>query len=221
MRGLKRKIDRIALFDMDNTLLQGRFIDKAAAEFGFSDKLAQVRQEIGDPGLRTQTIASLLAGTSRQQIINIADSIPLVRDAAEVIAELKNRGYLTAIVSDSYDCVARRVGKRSGIDLVFANRLGFGHDKVTGEVAVPGYFQKTAGSWCEHAICKSHLVRFLAEKCGVALPAIVAVGDSENDVCMVGFAGIGVSFCSRHKRLRATARHNIETKMFRPLLAWV
>lgn len=35
-------IDRIALFDMDNTLLLGRFIDEAAVDL--SDKLEQARK---------------------------------------------------------------------------------------------------------------------------------------------------------------------------------
>ncbi|SMD07804.1 hypothetical protein [Sporomusa malonica] len=43
MRNLKGRIERMALFDMDDTLLLGRFIDKAAAELGFSDKLEQAR----------------------------------------------------------------------------------------------------------------------------------------------------------------------------------
>lgn len=221
MQEVKRRIDRIVLFDMDNTLLQGRFIDTAAAEMGFSDKLEQARQEIQHAVLRTQTIASLLAGTSRQQMFQIADSIPLVADAAKVITELKNLGYMTAIVSDSYDCVVQRVGKRLGIDLVFANQLEFVQNKVTGVVTIPGYFQKTEGSWCEHAVCKSHLVRFIVEQCGVAAADIVAVGDSENDVCMVRFAGLGVSFCTQHQLLRDSARHHIETREFGPLLAWV
>jgi glucosyl-3-phosphoglycerate synthase len=221
VKGLKCRIEKIALFDMDNTLLLGRFIDKAAAELGFADKLEQARGEIDNASLRTQIIAGLLKGVSRGQIFNIADSIPVVPDAAEVIAILKDLGYMTAIVSDSYQCVVRRVADRIGMDLIFANQLEFVQNRATGHVTIPGYFQKTEGSWCEHTVCKSHVVRFFTEKCGIASKHIVAVGDSENDICMVRFAGVGVSFCSQHQLLKESAKHHIESKAFRSLLTWV
>lgn len=45
-------------------------------------------------------------------------------------------------------------------------------------------------------------MRFITEQYKIALSDILAVGDSENDICMVRFAGIGVAFCTTHQMLR-------------------
>jgi len=58
----------------------------------------------------------------------------------------------------------------------------------------------------------------LAAKHGIPLGNIIAVGDSENDVCMVRFAGIGIAFCSNNFVLNNVADYKIETKAFKNIL---
>jgi phosphoserine phosphatase len=58
----------------------------------------------------------------------------------------------------------------------------------------------------------------VANQYGIELSNTIAVGDSEYDICMVRFAGIGVSFCSNNIVLNNIADQKIETKSFKPIL---
>lgn len=208
------------LFDMDNTLLEGRFIDKAADQLGFTSKLAMLRTSVQDAGLRTRQIAALLKGVSKEIILEIAAGIPLVPDAEAVITTLRERGYITGIVSDSYDCVTQEVQSRLNMEFALSNQLQFDGGQATGVVTIPGYFQKNGTVVCEHDICKSYAVLYIAGLYKVQLADIIAVGDSENDICMLQSAGTGVAFCSENTTLNAIANYQITTKTFMPLLQY-
>ena len=57
---------------MDDTLLQGRFIHKAAEHFGFDKELLQLRKEFENDGIAlTKSIAKLLQGKSYKELIDI------------------------------------------------------------------------------------------------------------------------------------------------------
>src|SRR5687768_2622914 len=96
---------KMVVFDMDNTLLKGRFIDKCAKEFNFSQALNLLRQIDKNPISLTVRVASFLRGKSKQELLSIADNIPVVDDASTVIRELKSRRYRIGIISDSYQFV--------------------------------------------------------------------------------------------------------------------
>jgi phosphoserine phosphatase len=58
----------------------------------------------------------------------------------------------------------------------------------------------------------------VAGQYGIDLSNIIAVGDSEYDICMVRLAGIGVAFCSTNPILNAVAHQRIDLKSFKPIL---
>lgn len=214
VRGLKKLI----LFDMDNTLLVGRFIEHAAETLNFKKQLSGIVDHNSEPYIVTKSIARCLQGVNVAQILQITDGIPLVSDAIEVVAELKRRGYIVGIISDSYDTVVQHIKNNVGADFGLANELEFSGSVATGELKIPSFFLRGEGARCAHAICKTHALQNLQRKYGIALQNMIAVGDSESDVCMVRNAGIGVSFCSAHPILNAVADYRIESRSFKPLL---
>lgn len=212
---------KMVIFDMDNTLLQGRFIDAAAARFGFAAELAEIRGTITDCRQRTEMIAAFLKGRLLAEIIAVVEAISIVPDAAEVVRLLAERGYITGIVSDSYNCVTQYVKERLAMDFNLSNELVLEQGRATGRVIIPGYFQ-IGENQCGHDICKGYAVNYIAHRYGVELADIIAVGDSENDICMIKNAAVGVAFCSQDRVLRESAAYVIESCSFRELLqlAW-
>jgi len=209
---------KYALFDMDNTLLRGRFIDSIAEEYHFSKNLSHLRRTVTDPLQRTREIAALLSGLKAENLLDIVQRIPLVADAAFVIEELKHLGYRICIVSDSYDLVVSYIGQCIGADLCFSNHLEIKGGLVTGKVTVPDYFQKHDSSFCDHPICKGHLLAKFQREQGILRENILAVGDSENDICMLKYSGIGISFCSHVTELDRVASHQIKEPSFAKIL---
>lgn len=214
LKGLKKMI----IFDMDNTILKGSFISTAADEFGFRKELVRIVTESDNSYIRTKTIAKLMTGKSIDVILNVVDNIEIVEDAKDVIKELKQRGYITGIISDSYDVVTNHIKNKLGMNFSIANELEFSRSIATGEVKVPSYFFRTHTSKCHHDICKSNVLFQIAEKYSVDVPNIISVGDSENDICLVRESGIGIAFCSENKMLNIIADKVINEKSFKSIL---
>jgi HAD superfamily phosphoserine phosphatase-like hydrolase len=211
-------LKKMALFDMDNTLLLGRFIHKAAEEFNFKKQLMEILSTNQESFIITKMIARNLQGLKRESLLEVIDRIPLVEDATTVVKVLKNRGYIVGIVTDSYDFVAQQIQKKIGADFSVANHLDFKNGTASGEIQIPSSFVRTEKSMCSHNFCKSNALIQVAEKYGIDLSNIIAVGDSEYDICMVKFAGIGVAFCSDNFILNSVADYRIESKSFKGIL---
>jgi glucosyl-3-phosphoglycerate synthase len=212
--GLKKMI----IFDMDNTLLEGSFITMAAEEFNFRNELIKIVTENSNSFTRTKSIARLLKNRAINEILAVVDKIPIVKDAREVIAELKKRGYICGIISDSYDVVTNHIKNKLRMDFSIANELEFSQSVSTGEVKIPSSFIRTPKSKCNHDFCKSNVLLQLAENYDIDISNIIAVGDSENDICFVKESGIGISFCSENKFLDFVADMIISERSFEKIL---
>ncbi len=211
-------LDKMVIFDMDNTLLQGRFIDTCAKMYGFDKELLHLRSMESDPVIMTKNIAKLMKGLNISQVLAVADSIPLIDDAVEVSNELKRRGYIIGIISDSYDVVTNHVKTKIGADFSLANELEFSKSVATGEVKLPSFFFNHPGSICKHTMCKTNAVQHILGHYKIEMSNTIAVGDSHNDLCMIRNAGIGVSFRSPDELLNYVADKKIEDPAFRELL---
>jgi phosphoserine phosphatase SerB len=210
--------EKMIIFDMDNTLLQGSFIVTAADEFKFKDELIKIVTEYSNPYTRTKSIARLLKNRSFHEILEVVDKIKIIDDAAHVIRELKKKGYICGIISDSYDIVTNHLKNKLKMDFSIANELEFSKSIATGEVKVPSAFMRNKHSKCNHDFCKSNILFELAEKYKIDVKNIIAVGDSENDICLVKEAGIGIAFCSKNNYLNMVADRIITEKSFVQIL---
>lgn len=211
-------LKKMIIFDMDDTILLGRFVEEAAKMFGFQKELIDTVSNNNEPFFITKSIGKLFKGLNIKQLIDVVEKIPCVGDAVEVVGELKNRGYIVGIISDSYDCIAGHIKNKIGADFCLANELEFSNSVATGEVKIPSFFLRYEKSFCNHIICKNNAMLHIANKYNMPLESVVAVGNGVNDICMVKTAGIGVSFCSDNKMLNLVADKIIEKKSFKPLL---
>jgi glucosyl-3-phosphoglycerate synthase len=211
-------MEKMIIFDMDNTLLEGSFITTAADEFNFKDDLIKIVTDYENPYTRTKSIARLLKNRSLEELLNITDKIKIIDDAEYVIRGLKKKGYICGIISDSYDVVTNHLKNKLKMDFSIGNELEFSKSVATGEVKVPSAFMRNKFSKCNHDFCKSNVLYQLAEKYKIDIKNIIAVGDSENDICLVKESGIGISFCSENKYLNLVADRIISERSFLKIL---
>lgn len=209
---------KMVVFDMDSTLLEGRFIDACAERFGFRDELMNRRIAETDSIILTKQIATFLNGKSYNELLEVADSIPIVSGTREVILELKRRGYIVGIISDGYDCITNHLRNRLGMDFSLANELEFSKSICTGEVKIPSFFVTSQRSICRHSLCKTNALLNILEKYGIQKENCIAVGDSINDLCMIKEAGLGIAFCSNDELLNHHADITLHERSFSELL---
>jgi len=213
-----RGLEKMAIFDMDNTLLPGRFIDTCAGVYGFEKELLDLRNHHRDGVILTKNIARLMKGLKISEILAVTDAIPLVNDASDVIRQLKSKGYAVGIISDNYDVVVNHIKKKTGADFSFGNELEFSKNIATGEVKIPSFFFNNQQSICKHAFCKTNTLQYILKQYRIDINNTIVVGDSESDLCMVKNAGIGVAFCSNNQMLNFIADKKIEIHALNEIL---
>jgi HAD superfamily phosphoserine phosphatase-like hydrolase len=215
--GLKKML----IFDMDNTILHNSFITTLAIKFKFKDKLISIVSENSNPYTRTKLIARLLKGLNIKQLLETVDSIPITNDFENTVRVFKANGYVCGIISDSYDCITNHIVNKFGLDFSIANELEFSNSIASGEVKVPSVFIKTKESNCNHDFCKSNAMREIAKRYKIDVKNIIAIGDSESDICMIKDCGIGVAFSSSNETLNLVASKIISERSFTSLAEFI
>lgn len=211
-------LNKLIAFDMDNTIFSGRFIDVCAETFGFKAALMDIRSSETDPIILTKRIATLLKGKTINELIEVADSIPIVYGTKEIVLELKNRGYIVGIISDSYDCITSHIRIKLGMDFSLSNELEFSKSTCTGEVKIPSFMFSSPNSSCKHTLCKTNALDSILSKYNIQRENCIAIGDSLNDLCMIKEAGLGIAFCSKDELVNHYADIVISNPTFTELL---
>ena len=210
---------KLIVFDMDDTILQSRYINECADAFGFRPKLEELRFNEKDPIILTKRVGLLLRNRTMDELLHIVSNIPMAENIVEVIQTFKQKGYLVGILSHSYTLIANYVKQQIGADFIVAHQLEFFDGKATGEVNLPSYFFGSPDSICGHSFCKTNALQHVCEKYNVPIKNCIAVGDNKDDRCMVAYAGKGVAFCTKDELLEKIAYKNIRERNFEPLLA--
>jgi HAD superfamily phosphoserine phosphatase-like hydrolase len=206
------------VFDMDDTILRSRFINECATAFGFLPKLEELRFNEKDPIILTKRIGLLLKNRTMDELLNVAASMEIVENIKDVVQAYKKKGYVVGIVSHSYALVTNYIKQKINADFSLAHQLVFFEGKATGEVNLPSYFFGSPDSVCGHSFCKTNALQYACDKFNVKMKNTIAVGDSQDDRCMIGNAGKGVAFCTTDELLAKMADKCIKERSFESLL---
>jgi glucosyl-3-phosphoglycerate synthase len=212
-------VDRLALFDMDGTLLNGRFIVELARRTRRETQLSKYLDRLDlTPEYRARQIAKVFRGVEREVMVRTARELPLNPGAVEAVVGLRKLGYRVGIITDSYHTAAEAVRRRVFADFVLANVIEFNRGKATGVITLAPTFR--TGQTGRRAYDKLNALRFLVKRWGLSARKIVAVGDSDNDIGMLRGAGISVAYQPKSERVRRAAKH-VVTDGLDELLQWV
>ena len=189
------------LFDMDGTLLSDRGIFVIAEKKGFlEDLIRDIKDESMKYYERSIKIAMLSKGQSKQEFLDIFRTVPFNKNVEFVIKELKKRGLVTAIATDSYQFLADDVQNRLDIDYAFANKLEFDGDIITGGLEMHNKsLAKDFNSESIYSICKSCVLDQLCRDLSISVEEAAAVGDGIVDTGMIKKAGLGVAINASDK----------------------
>lgn len=188
---LLRRGMRLIVLDVDSTLIQGEVIEMLAAHAGFEDEVARVTEQAMageidfEESLRARV--RLLAGLDHRVLDDVYEQIVITPGARTMVRTLRRLGYRFAIVSGGFSQITERLADDLGIHFSRANELEIVDGRITGEIV--GDVIDRAG--------KATALREFAEKVGVAVESVIAIGDGANDLDMLNAAGLGIAYNAR------------------------
>ncbi len=202
--------EKLALFDMDGTLLRGRFAVSLAQRTNKVDHLGELldRNEIAADE-RTRRIAELFTGVPKDVFEEVARGMPLMPGAADLVINLRKIGFRVGVVSDSYFVATEIVRRRVFADFSIAHLKKFRRGVATGEVTLSPAMQHPSG--CKlHGVCKRNVLLHVCERMALEPESVLAVGDGEPDACMLKAAGISVAFQPKSTLVEEAARYVVK-----------
>ncbi|MFL5256732.1 MAG: phosphoserine phosphatase SerB [Rhodopila sp.] len=178
----------VLLADMDSTIVQEETLDELAHFAGVGEKIAAITARAMNGELDFQTAlrerVAMLKGLPVDRLECTWKRVRITPGARELVATMRARGALTALVSGGFTYFTERVARALGFQVHRANTLLDDGALLTGIVAEP-ILDRNA---------KLATLQELAAHRGVKLSATLAVGDGANDLDMLRAAGLGVAF---------------------------
>jgi phosphoserine phosphatase len=193
---------KLAVFDMDSTLIQCEVIDELATRAGVGDRVAAITERAMRGELDfNQSLSErlgLLRGLEADTALQIARNLPYTDGARELMTTLRATGVKTVIISGGFSLFAEYVAAELAMDEYFANTLEVSDGRLTG-VAIPPIV---------NAEYKEAKLREIAASMGISMRQTLAIGDGANDLKMLNAAGIGIAFRAKPV-VRSQARYQL------------
>jgi phosphoserine phosphatase len=205
---VNRRYKRLAVFDMDSTLIQQEVIDEIARKIGVEDKVSAITERAMNGELDFEASlrerCALLRGVPSTVFEELKQVISLTPGAANLVKLLKKLGYTTAVLSGGFTPLASWLANQLGLDYAHANHLVVSDDGTTLTGELQGKIV--------HAERKRDLVREIAQAHHIDLGQVLVVGDGANDLPMMSVAGLGVAFNAKERvQKEAPVRLNRES----------
>ncbi len=178
----------LLIADMDSTIIQGETLDQLAGFAGIGERIAAITARAMNGELDFKAAlrerVAMLQGLPLDALERTWQRVRLTPGARELVATMRARGALTALVSGGFTFFTGKVAAELGFHEHRSNTLLDDGAALTGSVAEPILDRDS----------KLAALRELAERRGVKLSATLAVGDGANDLDMLRAAGLGVAF---------------------------
>jgi phosphoserine phosphatase len=201
---LKLSQFKLAVFDMDSTLINIECVDEIADAAGRKAEVAAIteaamRGEIADYKDSLRRRVALLAGvpvTAMQEVLT--QRLQLNPGAQRLTQACKAAGMKLLLVSGGFTFFTDRIRDRLQMDYARSNVLEVANGKLTGRMV-----DQPWGDICDGEEKRKMLLSTCAQL-GIAPAQAIAVGDGANDLPMMGAAGLSVAYHAKPK-VRAQA----------------
>ncbi|CAI7673333.1 unnamed protein product [Penicillium pancosmium] len=205
-----RRHKRLAVFDMDSTLIENEVIDEIAKFIGVEKEVSEITERAMNGELdfaaSLKERVGLLKGVPADVFEKLKSVITISKGARELCRALKALGYKMAVLSGGFQPLAEWLAGELGLDYAVANHLEI--DTAT---------QTLTGKLVESkpiidAAQKRTLLKSIAAENNIPISQTITVGDGANDLLMLHAAGLGVAWRAKPKvQLEAPTRANGES----------
>jgi phosphoserine phosphatase len=185
---------RLAVFDMDATLIATETIDELAREAGCEAQVSALTQaamsgQDMDFSSSLRRRVALLKGLPEQAMVRVRDErMSLTPGALTLVHAFQAAGLWCVLATGGFTFFAHALQKRLGLNDVRANALELHEGRLSGMLLPQPW-----GDVCD----AQEKRRFLIECCqriGASPEQAIAIGDGANDLPMMQAAGLSVAY---------------------------
>lgn len=195
---------RLLLLDMDGTVTSSTYVEELARAAGLHSALAPLLDEgdDGPPGRQART-AALFQYLHRTLFERVARDIEIRPGVIEFVNQMRRRGFMVGLLSDSYFVGADIVRRRIFADFAMAHTLQFDNDVCTGQMRINPAF---ADGDSAHELCKRHVLqRFLDDPHPPPIDLTWVIGDAMDDLPLMRMANRAFAIDPKAQALRDAA----------------
>lgn len=213
---------RLAVFDMDSTLINEEVIDELARSIGITSAVSAITARAMNGEIEFEQSLrerlSLLKGVKADVWEELKKTVTIAAGANELITYLHQRGVITVVVSGGFAPMGLWLKEHLGLDHAFANHvrktfrsvteLTLVHTQYPQLVVSPPTtafpFPHLSGDLSpEHPIVtpeyKRQVLESMAQEHSIPLSETLVVGDGSNDLLMLGAAGLGIAWRAKER----------------------
>jgi glucosyl-3-phosphoglycerate synthase len=201
------RVERLALIEMDGVLVDGRFSLALAEKLDAVGELSKFldNQALSDVD-RARCVASVFTGVDKAVFEETARDMPLMTGAIDMVVGLRRAGYRVGVVTHGYHIVAEIVRRRVFADFSVAHLIRFQKGRAGGDLMLSPAMAHPEGCK-EHEYCKANVAKRLMAVLGIGPDRLLAVGDGDDDICLLKTAGTAVAFRPKSPAVAYAAHH--------------
>ncbi len=193
---------KLAVFDLENTLIFNEFLPELAEAIGRGAEVAHITRQGVDGHIDwTEGFvlrSKMLRGIPQARVVAMAKNLRCVPGAWGFVRGLKARGVGIVLITGGPQEVALQARRKFGADQVFSNEFLYDRGHLTGEVRVHVTPQ-----------LKGSIVADLITARGLKRQEVMAAADGLMDLHLLRAAGIRLGINS-HGRLRGIVDYEAE-----------
>ena len=183
---------RLLICDMDSTIIKEESLDEIAKEAGIGNEIKNITKKAmrGDLDFKGALLKriKLLNNYPLQNILTLNKKIQINDGAIELVNHMKKKSCITVLISGGFAPSVSYVAQKIGFDYYHCNNFLYKNDH--GKIVLNGCVQNPIlDKKSKLDITKNYLKKF-----NFTLDEVISVGDGANDIDLIKYSGIGVSY---------------------------
>ena len=183
---------KVLVCDMDSTIIEEESLDEIAEDAGIGNEIKNITKKAmrGDLDFKDALLKriKLLNNYPLENIFKLNHRIRINDGAKELVKKMKAESCITILISGGFSPSVSYVAKKIGFDYYHCNN--FLYKKKDGRIVLNGCVQNPIlDKNSKLEITKNYL-----KKLNFTLNDVISVGDGANDINLIKYSDIGVSY---------------------------
>lgn len=201
----KNRRKKIIACDMDMTVINLETINLIGTKILKSIELTELTKKamLGEISFKKSILhrTKMLKGIKKSEVLSLIKYIRITPGVKSVVRTMNKFGYHTMLISGGYNILADVVARKIGFKQTICNSLELKNNIITGNLINKIVDKESKLQVLKKSVLKLNLIR----------EESLAVGDGDNDIDMIKYAGLGIAW-KAYPKVKSAANLSLNKK---------